>query len=62
MKVYWGNGGIAPRVLTSALGGGGQLHAPAALLPREGHPGTHWIGCWLDPRFGYEYYIYIYIF
>jgi hypothetical protein len=28
----------------------GRLHAPAALPPREGAPGTHWIGGWVDPR------------
>jgi hypothetical protein len=32
MKTYWGSGGIAPAFLTSTLDGG-QLHAPAALLP-----------------------------
>jgi len=25
----------------------GQLHAPAALLPRESAPGTHYIGGWV---------------
>jgi hypothetical protein len=28
----------------------GQLHAPAALPPRERAPGTHWIGGWVGPR------------
>jgi hypothetical protein len=28
----------------------GQLHAPAALSPREGAPGTHCIGGWVGPR------------
>jgi hypothetical protein len=28
----------------------GQLHALAALSPRERAPGTHWIGGWVDPR------------
>jgi hypothetical protein len=28
----------------------GQLHAPAALPPRERAPDTHWIGSWEDPR------------
>jgi hypothetical protein len=31
MKMYWGNGGIAPRVL-NMMAVNGQLHAPAALL------------------------------
>jgi hypothetical protein len=30
----------------------GQLHAPAALLPEERAPGTHWIGSWVGPRTG----------
>jgi hypothetical protein len=25
MKAYWGSGGIAPRILASALGGGGWV-------------------------------------
>jgi hypothetical protein len=28
----------------------GQFHTPAALLPRERAPGTHWIGGWVGPR------------
>jgi hypothetical protein len=28
----------------------GQLHAPAALPPRETAPGTHWIGGWVGHR------------
>jgi hypothetical protein len=28
----------------------GQLHAPAALLPRKEPPGTHWMGGWVGPR------------
>jgi hypothetical protein len=28
----------------------GQLHAPAALSPRERAPRTHWIGGWVGPR------------
>jgi hypothetical protein len=28
----------------------GQLHAPAALPPRERNPGTHWIGGWVGTR------------
>jgi hypothetical protein len=28
----------------------GQLHAPAAFLPRERAPRTHWIGGWVGPR------------
>jgi len=28
----------------------GELHAPAALPPRESAPGTHSIGRWVGPR------------
>jgi hypothetical protein len=28
----------------------GQLHVPAALLPRDRDPGTDWIGGWVGPR------------
>jgi hypothetical protein len=28
----------------------GQLHAPAALLPRQRSPDTHWIGDWVGSR------------
>jgi hypothetical protein len=28
----------------------GQLHAPAALSPKERAPSTHWIGGWVGPR------------
>jgi hypothetical protein len=31
----------------------GQLHAPAALYPREG-PGTHYTGGWVGPRAGLD--------
>jgi hypothetical protein len=30
----------------------GQLHAPAALLPRERAPGTHMVVVWEGPRAG----------
>jgi hypothetical protein len=32
----------------------GQLHAPAALPPRERAPGSHWIGGWLGTRAGLD--------
>jgi len=35
---YWWSGGIGPRILIFGIGGGGQLHAPAALLPRKEPP------------------------
>jgi hypothetical protein len=51
MKTYWGSGGIAPRILTSALDGGEwSASCPACFTPRERAPATHWIGSWVDPR------------
>jgi hypothetical protein len=32
----------------------GKLHTPAALPPGKGTPGTHCIGCRLDPRAGLD--------
>jgi hypothetical protein len=34
--------------------GNDELHAPAALPPRERAPGTHWIGGWVGPRVGLD--------
>jgi hypothetical protein len=36
------------------MGVNGQHHAPAALYPREKHPGTHWTGGWVGPRAGLD--------
>jgi hypothetical protein len=39
MKIYWGNGGIAPRILNLGtrwrMEVGGELHAPTALSPEK---------------------------
>jgi hypothetical protein len=41
--------------LTSALDGGEWLASrPGRFIPREGAPGTHWVGCWMVPRVGLE--------
>jgi hypothetical protein len=32
----------------------GQLHAPEALPPGKGLPGTHWIADWVGPRAGFD--------
>jgi hypothetical protein len=46
-----GSGDITPPFLTSVLVEvSRQLQVPAALLPGEGAPGTHWIGGWVGPR------------
>jgi hypothetical protein len=39
------------RSLTSALGGDERSDSrPSRFTPREGTPGTHWIGDWVGPR------------
>jgi hypothetical protein len=43
---------VVPPFLASALHGGDQLHAPAALPPEEIVLGTHWIGGWVGPGAG----------
>jgi hypothetical protein len=51
MKAYWGSGGIAPRILTSALDGGEWSASRfSRFTPRERDPGTHWLGGWVGPR------------
>jgi hypothetical protein len=50
MKAYWGSGGIAPRIFTSALDGEWLASRPGSFTPREKAPGTHWIGGWVCPR------------
>jgi hypothetical protein len=36
------------------MGVSGQRHVPAASIPGEGPPGTHWIGGSVGPRAGLE--------
>jgi hypothetical protein len=53
MKTYWGSGGTAPCILTSALDGGewsASRPAPGPFTPREIAAGTHLIGGWVGPR------------
>jgi len=53
MNKYWGSGGIAPRILTSTLDGGGRSASrPSRFTPREGALGTNRIGGWMGPRAG----------
>jgi hypothetical protein len=44
MKAYGGLDVYIHVFLTSALVGGGHLHAPAAFTPGERVPGIHWVG------------------
>jgi hypothetical protein len=46
-----GSGSIAPLIIWPWhwMEVRGQVHAPAALPPRERSPGTHWIGGWVGP-------------
>jgi len=46
-------GKLYPFLTTALKGGEGQLHAPAALYPRE-RPGTHCTGGWVNPRAGLD--------
>jgi hypothetical protein len=53
MKAYGGADVEIYIFLTSALAGGGQLHALAP-LPRGKSPGTRWGGGRVDPRAGLD--------
>jgi len=51
VKAYWGSGGVATRIVTSALDGGEWSASHSGrFIPREGTPGTHWTGDWVGPR------------
>jgi hypothetical protein len=51
MKMYWGNGGTAPRIFTSALDGGEwSASCPGRFILRKRSHGTNWIGGWVGPR------------
>jgi hypothetical protein len=49
MQALNGKGDIAPThsLPLNQMGVSGQRHALAALYPREGTSGTHWIGGWV---------------
>jgi hypothetical protein len=54
-KSVWGNRGIAPLFLTSALDGGERSASrPCRFIPEGRAPGTHWIGGWVGPRAGLD--------
>jgi hypothetical protein len=49
------SGGIAPPYSASALDGGEWSGSCACrFTPRDGAPGTHWIGGWVGPRAGLD--------
>jgi hypothetical protein len=52
MKAYWGMEALLHTLLTMALDGSSQLHAPATLPPSKKAPGTHWTGGWVGPTAG----------
>jgi hypothetical protein len=55
MKAYWGSGGIAPRILTTALDGGvWSASRPGHFTPKKISPSTPWIGGWVGPRVGLD--------
>jgi hypothetical protein len=55
MKTYSGSGGIAPRILTSALDGGEwSASRPGRFTPRGITARTHWVWGWVGPRAGMD--------
>jgi hypothetical protein len=53
MKVYWGNGSIAPRILDLGTRlGEWSASRPGRFTPRERAAGKHWMGGWVGPRAG----------
>jgi hypothetical protein len=47
---YWGSGGIAPLIDLGTRWRCVVSFTPQPLYPREGYPGTHWIGGWVSSR------------
>jgi hypothetical protein len=55
MKAYGGVDVYIQILLTSALTGGEwSASSPGIFIPGEGAPGTHWVGCGMDPRVGMD--------
>ena len=52
-KGVWGNGGIQPFTLTSALYGNGRLTYWTFRTWKKG-PSSHWIFCWMDSGAGLQ--------
>jgi hypothetical protein len=50
MEVYWGSGGVVPRILWPFFGGEWSASRPGRFTPRKRTPGTHWIGEWMGPK------------
>jgi hypothetical protein len=51
MKVYWGSGGIAPRILDR---GEWSASRPGRFSPRARAPDAHWVRGWVGPRVGLD--------
>jgi len=50
MKVYWGSGGITPRILDLGTRWRWVVSfTPQPPYSREREPGTHWIRGWVGP-------------
>jgi hypothetical protein len=55
MKTYWGCGGTAPHILNlGTRWGEWSASWTGSFNPGVRAPGTHWIGGWVDPRFGLD--------
>jgi hypothetical protein len=53
MRTYWGNGGIAPRILNLGTRWKWVVSfMPRPHYPRRKSPVIHWIGGWVGPRAG----------
>jgi hypothetical protein len=53
MKAYWEWRYSSTHSLTLALDGGEwSASQPGRFTSKERAPATHWIGCWVGPRFG----------
>jgi len=55
LKMYWRNGGIAPRILRWVLDGGEcSASRTGRFIPGEKIHGIHWLGGWVGPRTGLD--------
>jgi hypothetical protein len=54
MKAYGGGGCIYPHFDLGTSWRWVVSFTPRPLYPRGKSPGTHWMGCWVDPRAGLD--------